>query len=133
MYFLIKLLLCFYRSIYAWEIRSKMWELKSTLVWIVGSKAVLMKEREPFWFVSRRYRSIQSILLILIMESERTQMSEKMRKASGDYIKTIEGGIQPTQVNNSVVKLNLDQTKKNWKLRKESSLRVDAIYLALFQ
>lgn len=38
------------------------------------------------------------------MESERTQMSEKMGKASGDYIKTIEGGMQPMQVNNSVVK-----------------------------
>lgn len=36
------------------------------------------------------------------MESERTQMSEKMGKASGDYVKT-EGGIQPAQVNNSVI------------------------------
>jgi len=37
------------------------------------------------------------------MESERTQVSEKMGKASGDYIKTVEGGMQPTQVNNSVI------------------------------
>ncbi|XP_029163645.1 uncharacterized MFS-type transporter C09D4.1-like [Nylanderia fulva] len=31
------------------------------------------------------------------MESEQTQVSEKMGKASGDYIKTIEGDMQPSQ------------------------------------
>ncbi|KAM0732151.1 Choline/ethanolamine transporter flvcr2a [Formica fusca] len=42
------------------------------------------------------------------MESERTQMSEKMGKASGDYIKTIEGGMQPMQG------LEIKIYKKRW-------------------
>ncbi|GAB1864015.1 Feline leukemia virus subgroup C receptor-related protein 2 [Camponotus japonicus] len=42
------------------------------------------------------------------MESERTQVSEKMGKASGDYIKTVEGGMQPTQG------LEIKIYKKRW-------------------
>jgi hypothetical protein len=37
------------------------------------------------------------------MESEQMQMSEKMEKTSGDYVKPIEDGVQPTQVNNFVI------------------------------
>ncbi|CAL1687172.1 unnamed protein product [Lasius platythorax] len=42
------------------------------------------------------------------MESERTQVSEKMGKASGDYIKTVEGDMQPTQG------LEIKIYKKRW-------------------
>ncbi|XP_070165995.1 choline/ethanolamine transporter flvcr2b isoform X2 [Polyergus mexicanus] len=42
------------------------------------------------------------------MESERTQVSEKMGKASGDYIKTIEGDMQPMQG------LEIKIYKKRW-------------------
>jgi len=40
---------------------------------------------------------------MLVTESEQTQTSEKMGKTSSDYVKPIEDGVQPTQVNNFVV------------------------------